>query len=1547
MKHLSLPHFANCTVFLKQIVVSLARALAIFLAVGHSTSYAQPVAISTVPIFATTAQSNEVKPNVMFVMDDSGSMSWDYMPDMAGNFQGFYGANSAQCNGVYYDPTISYPPPVNYLGVPFANSVFTNAANDVYGTMGGSVDLSRNFVSYIGAWDNQPAYYYTYSGTQTSQRLKTYYDTNSIFYRECMSTVGSTTKVDGTHPVNTLFTKVIVSATSGAVAAGMPADERTNFANWYSMYRTRLQMMKTTSGLAMSNLNQHFRVGFMTINNNTGSDILPINDLTSTGTGSQKQNLFTRLYATQANNSTPLREALSTAGRMYAGRMTAINGTTITDPVQYSCQQNYTVLSTDGFWNGNDNQVFKVDGTTVMDNQDGALPRPYYDGSNVTVTTVTPYTSTRQIQTTTTVPTRTITWTQNRSTIGASCTSGGIPAGAATYPMTVDSGSHTGGLAVSTSNPDGSRCFALTLNGVSDNVWFCRGTGGSAPVSAARNATVTGNKNGVSPHQTWYLVSTGATASGCVTSQAAFGSNGSYSGLNGVCPGNSVSGNYVTTTPYTQTEVISGYNSVSVDLWTANQSTTQVTSNGTVGATGPLTPANPTFTLTSNISQSVTSSTDTCAGVATTCPNYAGNWTAGTASSPVCTATANLPATTPSGGSTPPATITNTVNSSAGTSTSTLSTSGPTAGTPNVTTVASGGTSDTLADVAAYYYNTNLRTTALNNCTGPIIAPATTNSNLCTPNTVPSFGMDTATWQHMTTFTVGLGTRGRMVYSKTYLTDVSVSGAPSDYYDVAHGTTVSSTNCTWLSSGPCYWPVPTADNLTAVDDLWHAAVNGHGTYYAANNPQDLSNGLTSVLNTIINTPQPGSASASATTNPKVTASSDYQFSTYFKTVEWSGELIRQTMNLADGSVPAYNPAAPDPTTYDWSAQIQLDALARTPANGYTRRNIYTNGGTVQAPSLIPFTWTSLSTANLTGYFTAPNITTSPPQYPTIMTGLSQFCSPGNNCINSAAQTATTVATNGASGEALVNFLRGDQSNEEGYNTPNPAKFYRYRAHVLGDIVSAQPQYVGPPSQYLNDAGYSDFKTLYASRAPVVFSAANDGMLHAFDVATGNENWAYIPSFQLPRLYTLADKNYSNLHQYFVDGTPATADICPSAPCTGSQWKTILVGGFNGGGTGYYALDVTNPTTPRLLWEFTDANMGFTYGKPQIAKLDDGTWVVILTSGYNNCPRSSSTNCTRSGTGNGLGYLYVLNANTGAQIASTPIPTTAGSASAPSGLAQVIAQVDPSDVTSRIYGGDLLGNLWRFNVGSAGYSAQLLATLKDSSGNAQPVMSRPQVATVNGSPVVFVGTGRYLSTSDVGSTAQQSFYAIKDPLTATSYGNVRNNTSFISQSASSSTCPTGASIAVCAPGAIVRTVTQNNGNTSSNLINSSGWYLDFPSSSGEIEFTDPKLVLGTLIFSTSVPKASTSVPCAPRSSGSDGDALVYELGYLSGTAIGNAYGVIAVTLGTGIATAPQVSQLANGAVIAKIRLSTGTEYSNPVNISAPTSTKRVAWRELIN
>ncbi|MBS4097547.1 MAG: PQQ-binding-like beta-propeller repeat protein [Sulfuricella sp.] len=776
---------------------------------------------------------------------------------------------------------------------------------------------------------------------------------------------------------------------------------------------------------------------------------------------------------------------------------------------------------------------------------------------------------------------------------------------------------------------------------------------------------------------------------------------------------------------------------------------------------------------------------------------------------------------------------------------------------------------NTLADVAYYYYVTDLRNSGLSNCTG------SRGTDVCTDN-VPVGSKDLNTKQHMTTFTLGLGIDGYMQFSPTYETDAS-----GDYNDVRIGTVAnpSAGVCSWATSGAtCEWPAPSSDSQANIDDLWHAAVNGHGSYFSAKSPSELASGLSNALAGV--SARVGAAAAATTSNPNVTSGDNFVFSSIFTTAEWTGDLYRQQLNLETGAVSS---------SKDWSAQVLLDA--RTGAGSDTR-TIYTydpSGGN----KLKNFLYANLSSAEQ-AYFGASNVAL-----------LSQGLSGAN--------------LTDASGEALVNFIRGQRGNE--------GTLYRQRTHVLGDIVSAEAVYVKAPMYEYADSGYGGFKSSNSSRQGVVFAASNDGMLHAFNSDTGQELWAYVPSLVMSNLYKLADAGYGAKHQYFVDGTPTVGDAY-----IGGSWKTILVGGLNGGGRGYYALDVTDPVSPKGLWEFTydtaagggyikDANLGYTFGNPVITKKVDGTWVVLVTSGYNNVSP-----------GDGVGHMYVLNAANGTIIDN--ISSGAGNTTSPSGLARLAAWTENGMVDNtglRAYGGDMQGNLFRFdfndNVGAPGMEAQQIAYFRNGSGVAQPITTKPELGDVDGKAVVFVGTGRYLGVSDLTDTTVQSFYAIKDSLGTASIGNARSAPGMIQQTVSSTTAPSGAA---------ARTTSVN----TVDFATGSGWFFDLPDN-GERNNTDSTLALGTLVFTTNVPNTSACTV--------GGYSWIYFVDYRTGSFITTSAGnVAALSLGNTLATRPVVVRLPNNTIVSLTKQSdTETKVTNTPKRSPSGPTRRVSWRELVN
>ena len=408
-------------------------------------------------------------------------------------------------------------------------------------------------------------------------------------------------------------------------------------------------------------------------------------------------------------------------------------------------------------------------------------------------------------------------------------------------------------------------------------------------------------------------------------------------------------------------------------------------------------------------------------------------------------------------------------------------------------------------------------------------------------------------------------------------------------------------------------------------------------------------------------------------------------------------------------------------------------------------------------------------------------------------------------------------------------------------------------------MDSTPVYVASPKANFSDPGYGTFKAAQSTRAGTIYVGANDGMLHAINALNGEERWAYIPTMALDNMWKLADKNYGSgvPHAYFVDGDVVVNDVCTASCTTASAvWKTILVAGLNGGGKGYFALDITNPTTPVLLWEFgtapeytgdvaNDNDMGYSYGNPIITKRSNGTWVVLVTSGYNNT----------TGSNPGKGFLYVLDAITGAKLDKYATGAgddgVASTATGPSGLAKIngfVADGEVNNQVTNVYGGDLLGNLWRFDPNAATGTAPFkLAILKDnaSTPKVQSITVRPELGEANGKTIVFVGTGRYLGTSDLADTQQQTLYAITDE--APTLVSPRTSSLMVNQTLSN------------VSGASTRSVTSPN---TVNLATGRGWYIDLPDS-GERQNVASQLIFGTLLAPTTVP---SNTVCSPGGTG---------------------------------------------------------------------------------
>jgi len=562
---------------------------------------------------------------------------------------------------------------------------------------------------------------------------------------------------------------------------------------------------------------------------------------------------------------------------------------------------------------------------------------------------------------------------------------------------------------------------------------------------------------------------------------------------------------------------------------------------------------------------------------------------------------------------------------------------------------------------------------------------------------------------------------------------------------------------------------------------------------------------------------------------------------------------------------------------------------------------------------------------------------------------------------------------------VVNFFRGERTYEDSGGGA-ASDLFRLRDSILGDIINAQPSYVKRSPFLYGDAGYAGFQSVTNSRRGTVYAAANDGYLHAFETDvnnnpyfqtagigtsitsddtfqgnnTGNgvERWAYVPGIVLPNVYRLANKPYN--HRYLTDGSPQVGDICVTSTCglpptgtaTSSDWRTILVAGLNSGGIGYYALDITDPLPSgvKVLWEFTnrgvcytdpeialgdktsDCHLGLSYGNPIIAKRNsDGKWVVIVTSGYNNTV----------GGGDGKGYLYILEAHTGKIL--NRLTTGVGTVASPSGLAKINGWATNANIDNTalaVYGGDLEGNLWRFQLDSTGpgyLGVVKVATVTSAGGVPQPITVKPELGPVPGQPsarMILFGTGKFLESTDKTDTSDQTIYALKDvPTTITSpvIASVRGNPLIKVR--------TFAGYGVDDP---TRTVASG---TAPSWATDFGWLLDLPDDRERVN-VDPQLQLGTLVIASNVPSNDTCT--------AGGFSWLNFLDYATGSYVPGATDSMAsVKIASSLAVGINVIMLPGGKVVTIVTTADNQQLTQ--NTPVPSTSfagRRVSWRELI-
>ncbi|SMF23422.1 type IV pilus assembly protein PilY1 [Alteromonadaceae bacterium Bs31] len=638
--------------------------------------------------------------------------------------------------------------------------------------------------------------------------------------------------------------------------------------------------------------------------------------------------------------------------------------------------------------------------------------------------------------------------------------------------------------------------------------------------------------------------------------------------------------------------------------------------------------------------------------------------------------------------------------------------------------------SNTLADVAMYYYKNDLDGDATNNKV-PVTPSSIDYQRIAKDDHWDSNdGAVNVMHQHMKTYTIGFGVEGT----------IKQEDLPADPSD----------SVAWPSVGNA----SILSNPARIDDLLHASYNGRGRHFSTAGTNDLVDALSSALDDVSSTV----AAASISLNTQETDNGALIFRAKYNSVDSSGDVYAELLT-----------GTPGKDVGEWSATetlrtnfgpYMLDCDASVPTTDLADgRKIVTFDKDAGTPEGIPF------------------------------------------------QGANTDLF-GKLSRAEVHWFRGHRYGEEECANGSFRNRGTVKRKLISDIAHSKPAFVGkpsfsgrdePPFPTASGKKYSDFQKLTSvkNRKDMVMVGANGGMFHVFDADNGNEILSYVPHRLIVggngnnSIEQLLDPSYR--HEYFVDLPPAINDIYD-----GSNWKTIVIGGYRAGGRGYFALDLTTNSftneadaADAVMWEFSDltltgsdaGKLGLSFSPPTIAMsnlVSNGAnkWVAIFGNGYNS--------------DDGVARLFILDIVAGKDgwaagdfTILTPDTNFAGPAGGVKngmGIPRGV-DLDENGTVDYVYAGDMRGNLYRFDLTEAGNVVTDFNTTtaagKQSNNGVEPLFTAKTGQAITTQPItvrhpedpssliVVATTGSwFLEADDEDTSALHSIYGVWDRLGST-------------------------------------------------------------------------------------------------------------------------------------------------------------------------------------
>ncbi|WP_137818236.1 pilus assembly protein [Pseudomonas sp. 2FG] len=655
---------------------------------------------------------------------------------------------------------------------------------------------------------------------------------------------------------------------------------------------------------------------------------------------------------------------------------------------------------------------------------------------------------------------------------------------------------------------------------------------------------------------------------------------------------------------------------------------------------------------------------------------------------------------------------------------------------------------------------------------------------------------------------------------------------------------------------------PNTAPQTFLDDL---AANGEGSAYTADNASELSQAFSQILQNVLSTDTTFVSPGAAVNQFNRRSNKNEVYFALFKPSEtnrWVGNLKRYALNSGSGDIilDADNVGAVDSTTGFFKSSAR--SFWSNPADG---NNTALGGVASQLPAAASrkaFTYIGTSPATPANLNSATNRLED---------------------ANAAITTGLLGAADATERTELINWIRG-------LNTDGSAR------KAVGDPLHSIPRLVTYECTEFTDSSLTQCKTEDQS----AFVGTNEGFVHAFDTNTGAEQLAFMPQELLsnikdlkanarstslaPRKYGMDNTvavwvNDANRNGVIYGGRDPSSTSSPPASLSGlnSGEFVYAYATMGRGGRSLYALDVTNRDNPKMLWFKDSSSAGFsrlgqTWSTPVVTKIDvNGTEtpVLMFTGGYDDNQDDVNAR-TADVMGNAI---YIVNAKTGALIWSAS--SASGHTqqlnkmlySMPSSLR--VIDIDRDGLADQFFATDMGGQVWRFFINNGNAASSLVSPLDSGSGSTadgvfasvipadtgsetpaqlesklRRFYNEPSVAllTVAGSKTLAVSVGSGYRGHPLDTGTEDRFYSFRTPIlysnaahTILTESNLYDATNNLIQGGSAAEKAAAASAFASSPG---------------------GWYIRL-NDDGEKVLSDAITFSGKLFFNTYEPTAASN------------------------------------------------------------------------------------------